>query len=54
MTARMSVEELQVRDLAMNGPVRRSSFVFFSYSFKELEATKMVRNLEEAKGVGSV
>ena len=52
MAARMRVGELQVRDLAMNGRVRRSSFVFFSYSFKE--ATKMVRNLEEAEGVGSV
>ena len=49
MTARMSVGELQVRDLAMNGRVRRSAFVFFSNSFKEV--TKMVRNLEEAEGV---
>jgi hypothetical protein len=35
----MSVGELQVCNLAINGCVRRSFFVFFSYSFKE--ATKM-------------
>ena len=37
----MSVGELQIRNFANNGCVRRSSFVFFSYSFKE--AMKVVR-----------
>ena len=48
--ARMSVGELQVCNWAINGCVRRSFFVFFSYSFRE--ATKMVCKVEEEEVVG--
>jgi hypothetical protein len=37
----MSVGELQACNFAINGCVRRSSFVLFSYSFKEV--TKVSR-----------
>ena len=48
----MSVGELQACNLAINGCVRRSFFVFFSYSFKE--ATKMACSRVEEEPVEAV
>ena len=48
----MSVVELQDCTCAARGCVRRSVFVFLSYSFRE--ATKMVRKLEEDEAVGEI
>jgi hypothetical protein len=42
----------EVWNWALNGYVRRSSFVFFSYSLRE--ATKMAFRLEEDVGVGDM
>ena len=47
----MSVGELQVCNLDINGCVSRSFFAFFSYSFKK--ATKMACK-SEGEGVGGV
>ena len=47
---RISVGELQVCSWTNNGCVRRSFFVFFSYSFKD--ATKMVCKVEEEEAAG--
>ena len=48
----MSARELQTCNWAINGCMRRSFFVFFSYSFRA--ATRMARKLEECEGVWDI
>ena len=50
--ARTSEGEVQVWNWAINGRKRRSFFVFFSYSLREVY--KMVCKLEGDDGVGDI